>query len=294
MDQTRNHRLPHPDDHTGPQKDNEALQCLETDVWQLVGSCSKGQKCLCGLWIGLEKQGSLFLWIGSLTGFERVTILSSTKLSYCSCPMIPCHKKRAARHRSPSTIIHSSVGRALHVVLESLQPCRSPHPLRFASPAVPLILCDSPALPFPSSSAIRQPCRSPHPLRFASPAVPLILCDSPALPFPSSSAIRQPCRSPHPLRFASPAVPLILCDSPALPFPSSSAIRQPCRSPHPLQFARPAVPLILCDSPALPFPSSSAIRQPCRSHAAHLDSIITATHRPIVPQPQSRKSTGSY
>ncbi|KAL8617529.1 hypothetical protein ACOMHN_042703 [Nucella lapillus] len=38
--------------------------------------------------LGLEKQGSLFLWIGSLTGFERVTILSSTKLSYCSCPMI--------------------------------------------------------------------------------------------------------------------------------------------------------------------------------------------------------------
>ncbi|KAL8622036.1 hypothetical protein ACOMHN_056521 [Nucella lapillus] len=37
--------------------------------------------------IGLEKQGSLFLWIGSLTGFERVTILSLTKLSYCSCPM---------------------------------------------------------------------------------------------------------------------------------------------------------------------------------------------------------------
>ncbi|KAL8595613.1 hypothetical protein ACOMHN_025649 [Nucella lapillus] len=37
---------------------------------------------------GLEKQGSLFLWIGSLTGFERVTILSSTKLSYCSCPMV--------------------------------------------------------------------------------------------------------------------------------------------------------------------------------------------------------------
>ncbi|KAL8590579.1 hypothetical protein ACOMHN_011015 [Nucella lapillus] len=36
----------------------------------------------------LEKQGSLFLWIGSLTGFERVTILSSTKLSYCSCPMV--------------------------------------------------------------------------------------------------------------------------------------------------------------------------------------------------------------